>query len=50
LVLDGDDKLHTPATLLPGKKLLVPIDWRLGELQSQYGPGGVEKIPASVRN
>jgi hypothetical protein len=37
------DRLHDPAALPPGKETLVPLDTRMGGLQSRSGQGGENK-------
>jgi hypothetical protein len=41
--MEVSGQLHAPATLLPGKKPLVPAVRRLGGPQSQSGCSGEEK-------
>jgi hypothetical protein len=40
-------ELHAPTALSPEKKLLYPLDRRLGGPQSRSGCGGEEKISLS---
>jgi hypothetical protein len=41
--MEVNGQLHAPAALPPGKEQLVPLDRRLGGLQSSSGRGGKDK-------